>query len=229
MDGQHQRRDDPVPGPDAVMTGIRQIARELGVHPSTVSRRVKAGKDPRAPHKLAGVPRPTGKPRYPGLAEQIAVRAAAGMGGDRIAADLGIARRQTIYDVARREGIQLPGQTYPAESLRRAIQDMKPADALEIVLEAYEQAIGFDAERQADLMARGLTNDQALIMMALEGRGICTYDHLASAVSHARIEPTTEEAIKAQVCLMRAKIQDWPVRIETVWGFGYRLVAKDKS
>lgn len=215
------------------MTSIRQIAREIGVHPSTVLRRLRKGQDPhKGPAAGNASVSLNPRPRHAccNLAAQIAVRAAAGMGGHRIAADLGLRRPQAVYEIARRHGISLPGKTLDAPSLRKQIEDMRPAEALEIVLEAYEQVAGQHDERVMQLRMDGWTGQQAVILAALEARPICRREYLLDLLSHAAGSEVADKTLSVQIYHIRKRLKGQPVKISNIWGGGYCLEKeKDKT
>lgn len=150
-------------------------------------------------------------------------------GPREIADDLGVSPAQ-VYRVADAAGLAIRrGKITPPPTLRRVIRDMKPVDALEFVLEAYEQLVG-ESEGQLVLLANmGMTNQQARIYALLDrnkGR-IVTHDMIADAASHVSHKGAVSNAtIKVQVHRLREIIEHWPVRIVTVWGTGYRLEDK---
>lgn len=159
------------------MTSIRQIAREIGVHPSTVMRRLAAGCDPRQKRERQKAD-PSEKPkrkrqpkaqpafRYVTIdLGEVRQRVAEGRPAASIAAEIGPSTG-TIYNLCDRAGIPIRGRRVPNrthESIDTVIADMRPTEALEYVLEAFKQQTGQDDETLAYAASLGLTQGEGMV------------------------------------------------------------------
>ena len=127
------------------MTSIRAIARELGVHPSTVMRRLNAGAGPRkARAAWAGAPKASGHSAPIDPVDEATIRngIAQGLKTIEIARELGV-HRETVCRRAAKIGLDARrGQIERAASLRRAVQDMRLLEALTYALNAVEDLAG---------------------------------------------------------------------------------------
>lgn len=200
---------------------LRAIARELGVHPSTVMRRIKAGADPRiARSPLAG------RGIDPDDEATIRNGLADGLKTIEIARELGVSpttvcrRAEKIGLNARRGRIEHP------VTLRRAVQDMRPLDALEYALNAYEELAGALNEKpMAEIGDVRLTKQQTQIFGILHNR-IGTAVSLNGLLSVMTAGSPTSEAsvasLRAQIFHMRKKLAGC-YTIETVYSGGYIL------
>ena len=211
------------------MTSIRSLAREIGVAPSTVLRRINRGYDPRAAISAqAGTPCPAKsnpKPLDPGDVAAIERGIEERRPVEHIADDLGMGKG-AVYRIADRAGLTIRnGPPPPApRTLREAVRGMSDKDALEYALEAYEQVAG---QTDADLalgLSLGLTQAQAAIFGLL-------HRHLGSPVAHERLgaaatfeETPGPEVIQVQISKMRVKLAG-RYTISSVWGFGYQMEA----
>lgn len=189
--------------------GVRQIARQVGVAPSTVSRRMKAGRCPWTGLGLAPAP-PSPPPAPPPDPEAIRVRAAAGLAPTAISRDLGCTPRQ-VYRTADRHGIAVRGGGVPTPwQLRAAIENMTAAEALEVALEAFEAAVGQD-DAGSDLAASlGLCGRQAQIFCLLHRRAgqIVDPERILGVCSAASDpdRPMSRENLGVQIHKLRRKL-----------------------
>lgn len=113
---------------------------------------------------------------------------------------------------------------------RAAVQDMRPLDAVDYLLDVIE-AIAPPASHTAqwDFDGVHLTRSQKKILRAIAaGRGaIVTRDQVYAALVADRRECDwpTYKSVEVQLCFMRRRLAGSPVRIETVFGQGYRIAA----
>ncbi|WP_277022290.1 hypothetical protein [Paracoccus hibiscisoli] len=211
------------------MTSIRSLAREIGVAPSTVLRRINRGYDPRAAISAqAGTPCPAKsnpKPLDPGDVAAIERGIEERRPVEHIADDLGMGKG-AVYRIADRAGLTIRNGPAPPSprTLREAVQDMPVMAALEYALEAFEQVAGQTAADLALGLSLGLTQSQASIFGLL-------HRNLGQPVAHERIGMVTtfEETpcpgtIRAQISNMRVKLAG-SYTINSVWGFGYQMEA----
>lgn len=131
-----------------------------------------------------------------------------------------------VYRAAFRAGLPIcRGRVTQPITLRAAVQDMKPSDALEFVLEAYEMLTGQKQAPQRIFGAVNLTQQQATIFAMLrKSAGVPVSRERISAVLSAAgsIEGVSDGCIKVQVTRLRKKLEGRCV-IKTVWGMGYVL------
>ena len=212
--------------------GIRALAREIGVHPSTVLRRLRRGACPRTGKRdpdqkpqpaAATTPRPKPVPLDPAA---LVARVNAGERVRDIARDLGCSAVR-LYRAADKHGIAIRGGVAPApNSIRRAIEDMRPAEALEFVLEAYENAVGNDAETLRTAFDLGATPSEAEIFCLLHGRlGHVVYSETILAVCNAHRPPNRQignDAVAVYVSILRRKARG-RFTIKNIHSIGYKM------
>lgn len=161
----------------------------------------------------------------PQLAAAISARIKAGQGPGAIADDLGY-DKGVVYRVADAYGLPIRRGRVPSiHTIRRAVEDMRPADALNYVLEAYEQLSGDTEARHRAFVGMGLTGQEAQVYAALDahkGRTI-TREALLSIMANAGNENATGKLLDVVICHIRKKIADWPVEIRTAHTIGYGL------
>lgn len=201
------------------MTTLRALARELGVHPSTVMRRIKAGVDPciaRSPLAVRSIDPVSEATIRNGLAE--------GLKTIEIARELGVCQT-TVCNRAAKIGLNARrGRIEHPKTLRRAVQDMRPLEALEYALNAYEDLAGaLDEKPMAQVGNVRLTKQQSQIFDILHNR-------LGTAVSISGLlsvmtagSPTSEAgagSLRAQISHMRKKMAGC-YTIKTVYSGGY--------
>lgn len=205
------------------MTSIRQIAREVGVHPSTVLRRMRKGLDPR----LEPMREPARKIQK-APADAIAhIRRMAGDGESRaaIAEDLG-ASSHSLDSFAKRHGLDLDRlPRMGLRGIRTQIQGMRPAEAQEHLLYVLELLLGtpadiIDAKRQL-----GVSTQAAKLYVALSKAcpRALSYEAMMQSISIDAVEPATKGTLAVVLVRLRRALPENET-IETVWGVGYRLV-----
>lgn len=203
------------------MTSLRALALEIGVHPSTVMRRIKAGVDPRKPRS----PR-SGKPLDPVSEATIRNGLADGLKTIEIARELGVCQT-TVCNRAAKIGLNARrGRIEHAATLRRAVQDMRPLDALEYALNAYEDLAGaLDEKPMGEIGSVRLTKQQSQIFDILHNR-IGTAVSLNGLLSVMTAGSPTSEAgvgsLRVQIGRMREKLAGH-FTIKTIHGGGYIL------
>ena len=224
------------------MTSIRQIAREIGVHPSTVMRRLAAGCDPRQKRERQRADpsekpkrkrQPKGEPAFRYVTidlGEVRQRIADGRPAASIAAEIGPSRG-TIYNLCDRAGIPIRGRRVPNrthESIDTAIADMRPTEALEYVLEAFKQQTGQDDETLAYATSLGLTPSEAMVFGML-------YRNLGHMVPLPRLiafmdasqqgkkDRDTLILLRVHIRRLRSKLEG-KYTIQTAYGHGYMMV-----
>lgn len=212
--------------------GIRALAREIGVHPSTVLRRLRRGACPRTGKRdpdqkpqpaAATTPRPKPVPLDPAA---LVARVNAGERVRDIARDLGCSPIR-LYRAADKHGIAIRGGVAPApNSIRRAIEDMRPSEALEFVLEAYENAVGYDAATFKEAFEIGATASETEIFCLLHrhlGRAVHTETILAVCNAHRpSARQIGEKTIAVYVSILRRKARG-RFTIKNIHSIGYKM------
>ena len=211
------------------MTSMNRIAQEIGVHRSTVMLRIDAGADPRkARSERAGKPKASGHGAPIDPVDEATIRngIAQGLKTIEIARELGVSP-QTVCRRAAKLGLDARrGRIEYAATLRRAVQDMRPIEALEYALNAYEELAGGLSERpMAEIGDVRLTKQQSQIFAILHNNiGIAvSLNGLLSVMTAG--SPTSEASVaslRAQICHMRKKMVG-RYTIETVYSGGYIL------
>ena len=114
------------------------------------------------------------------------------------------------------------------KSLREIVENMKPAEALEYAIQAYENLAGRLTDESRELFAQlKLTPAQSAIFNMLHHRRETTVtkgemlDNYYALMSEEKLPDI--KIIDVLVCQIRKKIKGTQFRIETVWGVGYRL------
>ena len=211
------------------MTTLRQIAREVGVHPSTVMRRVRRGDDPAiAKHASAGASYPERevvRPINPDLLAILERGLSDGSKTIEIAEDLGVSRA-TVYRMAVKAGLQAKrGKICYAETVRRAISDMTQGEAVDYLLEIIEQLIGQSDPIERDVCGVRLTAQQAIIFSMLNRNlnETVALDRLLTAINAGKHDArATGNGVHVQICKIRRLLRDH-YRIDTIWGLGFRM------
>lgn len=193
---------------------VREIAREIGVAPSTVSRRIRTGRCPYTGAQVSlRTPLMIAPRRAAGAApdpESIRVRAEVGMAPTAISRDLACSTSQ-VYRVADRCGISIRRGGVPRPwQLRAAIEDMTAAEALEVALEAFEAAVGQDEAGNELAASLGLRGRQAQIFCLLHRRSGQFVDcerilNICSASSDPD-RPMSRENLGVQIYKLRRKL-----------------------
>lgn len=132
-----------------------------------------------------------------------------------------------IYRAADKHGIPIRGGVSPApHSIRRAIEDMRPSEALEFVLEAYENAIGHEGESLQIAFGLGATAPEAEVFCLLHRRlGQTVHIETILSVCNAH-RPTAgqinKDTIAVYLSLLRKKLRGKFI-ITSARAFGYRM------
>lgn len=123
------------------------------------------------------------------------------------------------------------GRVLPASfaraSLREKVQDMLPLEALEVVLQAWEDLTGQDSERIAELADRGFYPSEAALYALLSknfGRTV-SYDRIFSVLSTSAGEFIGEKNLQVRVHALRRRLVGSGEEIVTITKVGYRLQA----
>ena len=111
-------------------------------------------------------------------------------------------------------------------TLREAVQDMKPLDALEYALTAYEDIAGEESAATAAGRRTGLSPVQGLMFLAMQQRmgQVVTLEALASIQQSAREgeEPAGDGVTRTQISYMRDRLLG-RFTITSVRGQGYMM------
>lgn len=145
-----------------------------------------------------------------------------------IAEDLGVSRA-SVYRAADKADLPVRrGRVSYRGSMRNAVQGMKPMDALEHVLGAYEDLSGQIDQPPADVGGVYLTPDQSLIfaLMVRHLGSLITHDAMLSVLDlcQDREVQKPKNVLAVQISQMRAKLAG-QYDIKTVWGRGYMMEA----
>lgn len=161
-------------------------------------------------------------------AEAIRERIKAGMGVEATARDVGVSKNTVARHMAA-EGVMNSAGTRPvSQSIAERVADMKPADAVEFLIAAYDNLAGAMRCIEEEAFACGMTPAEAQIFGILrrhQGRAV-THDMLVAAMddrADAERLRDTPKLCKVYICKMRRKLDGTGWTIETVWGVGYRL------
>lgn len=129
----------------------------------------------------------------------------------------------TIYRTADRVGLQARrGKVLPPTTLRHAVQDMRPAEALEYALAAYEQVTGQEGDPR-DMAPVPLTPHLALIFALLHRRlgQTVRFDVLMSVIDAATGEVTASpDLLRVRITHLRNRLAGH-FTITNIRGVGY--------
>lgn len=111
------------------------------------------------------------------------------------------------------------------------------ADYVAAIIRENEQLRERVAELEAVLGVRfeapvvmGLTGAESRLLGVLMKRDLVTKDAAMTALYVDRAnDPPHDKIIDVFICKMRRKLDPYGVRIETLWGRGYRLPAKSRE
>lgn len=153
---------------------------------------------------------------------------AEGMHPTALAGRLGTTRA-TVYRAERKFGVVLnrgkPGK--PQFDARKAVQDMRPMDAVEYLLDLID-AIGI-GEPAATWEWPGvhLTVQEKLILRKLGSRPLraMSRDHLMAALEAVGSQAECGNFISVRVSQLRKYLAHEPIRFVSVHGVGYRIEA----
>lgn len=141
-----------------------------------------------------------------------------------IARDLGTSP-MTIYRTADKAGLQARrGKVMPAMTLRLAVQDMRPGEALEYALSAYEQITGQEGDPR-DLAPVALTPQLAVIFALLHRRlgQTVRFDAIMSVMDAATGEVSASpDGLRVRITHLRNRLAGH-YTITNIWGVGYRM------
>lgn len=142
----------------------------------------------------------------------------------QIARDLGTSY-MTIYRTADKVGVQARrGKVLSPMTLRHAVEDMRPADALEYALAAYEDLAGQVGDPPA-LAPVPLSPQQATIFALLHrclGQTVRFGAILAVVDAAAGSVTASPPTLKVQITHLRNRLAGH-FTITNVWGVGYRM------
>lgn len=158
---------------------------------------------------------------------EVRQRIADGADSRAIAADVGTTHR-SIYRLCDREGIPIRGRRVRThQSIDSAIADMRPAEALAYVLEAFKQQTGQDDEALDYAASLGLTPSEAMVFGML-------YRNLGHMVATARLvafldasqtgkeDRDTPVLLRVYIRRMRVKLEG-KYTVQTSYGLGYMM------
>jgi hypothetical protein len=140
--------------------------------------------------------------------------------------------RTTIFRAEDRLGVKLR-RAVPGEGLyvnhREIVQDMKPLDAVNYLLEVLENFLVPPTDAGWSFPSVKLTPQQRIVVRALaEARGrALSRDALHSALMSSRIgekEPDTR-LVDVQISRLRRACSHLPFKVVTIWGVGWRIDA----
>lgn len=146
--------------------------------------------------------------------------AAAGMSTYAAGRALGVSQN-TVFHHARRNGIKFGN----VSAIRVAIADMRPAEAVEFLLEILETMTGVDgpAGKFPGISLTKLERGVFCVLYHAAGRTV-PRSRIMDALYSARIDPPSDKIIDVTICNLRKALANFDgFRIETVWGVGYRL------
>ena len=148
----------------------------------------------------------------------------------QIARDLGVDPR-TIYRTADKAGVQARrGKVLPPMTLRHAVQDMRPTEALEYALAAYEQVTGQDGDPR-DLAPVPLTPQQATIFALLHQRlgQTVRFDVIMSVIDAAMGEVSASpDGLRVRITNLRSRLAGH-FTITNIWGVGYCMTPAEQE
>ncbi|WP_170290398.1 helix-turn-helix domain-containing protein [Rhodovulum strictum] len=128
-----------------------------------------------------------------------------------------------------RHGVALPNGKAgrdPMLELRETVMDLRPADAVDLLLSVVADLAGQDDDRVGNGL--GLTRMQRALFCALYRREGQVIPHTAlyAALWPGVDEPRADCSAKVLVCSLRKALSGL-ARVEPVFGEGYRLVRED--
>ncbi|MEL7398028.1 MAG: winged helix-turn-helix domain-containing protein [Pseudomonadota bacterium] len=143
-----------------------------------------------------------------------------------VAAELGV-HKDAARAAFNRRGLKFTPES--ARTVRDTAERMPPEDAVDYLLGVIEDS--FDAlnggHHPIDDLGLQLGPSQRRLLVAMyenEGR-VMTKGALYSAYVFGSSDDLPDQRIiDIQVCKLRQRIKGTPLKIETVWGTGYRLV-----
>lgn len=135
-------------------------------------------------------------------------------------------RLGTVTDAERRLGVSLP-RGNSERTLRERVGDMRPLDAVEYLLDLVE-SFSPALEDVWSLSVPGcrFTKYEGLLFLHLfrAAPRIETRARIMDALYAGRCgDEPDEKVVDVFICKLRKKLKDTGLRIESVWGVGYRL------
>lgn len=161
--------------------------------------------------------------------EEVRQRVADGASSREIAAEVGTTHA-SVYRLCDKAGISIRGRGIPKrphQNIDTVIADMRPAEALEYVLEAFKQQTGQDDETLAYAASLGLTPSEAMVFGML-------YRHLGHMVPLARLiafmdasqqgkkDRDTLILLRVHIRRLRSKLEG-KYTIQTAYAHGYMM------
>lgn len=150
-----------------------------------------------------------------------------GMKNIEIAQELGVSR-MTVYRRGAKIGLDMRrGTVNHPDTLRRVVQDMSRDEAIEYLLEVVEQMTAQDEPLQRDVGGVMLAPQQAIIFAMLNryiGQGV-SKERIWRAIAAGRPNEGPDIGVVSVQVLRMRRLLRGQYRIETVWGFGYRMEA----
>ena len=120
----------------------------------------------------------------------------------------------------------LPG-TIRAASLREQVRNMRDKDALEAVLQAWEDLTGQGTDNLSALVDKGFTAGEAALYALFErnlGRTV-ERDRILSVLSSTTGDFLSDNSLQVRIHALRKRIAGTGVEVVTVHKIGYRLQA----
>lgn len=158
--------------------------------------------------------------------ELVRLGAEQGMSVSQIA-ELSGATRSAVYHHAGRHRIKVRnGHKVKETSIREVIKDMRVSDALEYVLDAYEDLLGYSKHVYELGIKLGLTGQECIVFALLHSRAgtVVRIDALLSALDHARDGEIEGELGLLRILLVRIRKKvKGEFEIRSVSGVGYVL------
>lgn len=199
-----------------------EIARRLGVHRSTVMRRLRQGRS--LDDLKPGNPRPE-KQGSKIDRELLETLARSGMTRNEIAEEIGVGPT-TIGVAAAKHGIKLFTKAGRIKTIKDNVQDMKAVDAVEYLLHIVEELIGGDDDFDACVEA-GMPSPLIKTYLALKKASprTLTHEQLLVIASADSANLALVGIVKTKISQLR-KVLGPDETIHTVWGVGYRMEIK---
>lgn len=154
-------------------------------------------------------------------------RVSDGLGSEALGREFGFSRT-AARNYAERHGLSITGNRKQLpNTVKRAVEDMKPHDAIEYLLEVITQLCsGQDDRLVGEVMLHGFTSSEAQVLLCLFRDMISSKEMIYNALYAMRDENGSVEPkiIDVFVCKIRAKLRKkgWSCVINTIWGRGYR-------
>ena len=162
-------------------------------------------------------------------AEEFKSRVADGMSKTALGDEFGV-HHATISRFSQRSGVVVaPNKVLLAKTIRNAVRDMRPTDAVEYLLNFIESAMPCqDKSKLSPIVSAGFSSSEAQIILCISSREFVTvtqmYDEIYLGRSSGELPHI--KIIPVHICRLRKTFLErgWDVKIKTIWGQGYRLV-----